>query len=141
MSHLSHHAGAGVQSDQGGREGAGRVGGGLVCVCVYECNGLLCWTITLNVCVCVCVCACVCVCMHAFPCVSGICNHSTFLFSLQKIEGLDSLVNLEKLFLGRNKITRLEVTQSTSASCLHAVIPYGAPHHLWHNCACICTCL
>ena len=37
----------------------------------------------------------------------------------QKIENLDALVNLEELWLGKNKITALEVSQSLfPAECL-----------------------
>ena len=33
----------------------------------------------------------------------------------QKIEGLDALVNLEELWLGKNKISKLEVSRSIVA--------------------------
>lgn len=35
----------------------------------------------------------------------------------QKIENLDALVNLEELWLGKNKITKLEVSASVDLRC------------------------
>jgi hypothetical protein len=35
------------------------------------------------------------------------------IYHLQKIENLDALVNLEELWLGKNKITKLEVSKTS----------------------------
>lgn len=58
----------------------------------------------------------------AFECVlTWFISLDSIINALQKIEGLDALVNLEELWLGKNKITRLEVC-STHAGYLDTML-------------------
>lgn len=54
-------------------------------------------------------------------------------FTVQNIEGLDALVNLEELWLGKNKITKLEVRYSRPSTLSNPLWLFLRTLEVWRN--------